>query len=81
AAAAAESLVEQANQLMDAVRVFKVREGGLQERRVSTSSMRAEVAKPVKKTLSTVKPKLVVKPTALKTIPKSGTDNQGWEEF
>ncbi len=77
AAAAAESLLEQANQLSDVVGVFKV-DGASNvkssERRVAHSPMRsaqrpAQMSKPVAK--STPKPQLA----------KTGTDDGDWEEF
>ncbi len=76
AAAAAESLLEQANQLSDVVSVFKV-EGASNERRATQSPMRS--SKPV------AAPKFAFKPTSRPVAPKvsakSGTDDGDWEEF
>jgi methyl-accepting chemotaxis protein len=73
AAAAAESLLEQANQLSDVVGVFKI-DGASNERRVTHSPMRnvqrpAQASKPIAK--SAPKPQLA----------KTGTDDGDWEEF
>ena len=76
AAAAAESLLEQANQLSDVVGVFKV-EGASNERRATHSPMRS--SKPVAAAKSTFKPS--PKPVAAKASAKTGTDDGDWEEF
>jgi methyl-accepting chemotaxis protein len=72
AAAAAESLVDQAVNLMDVVGSFKLRGGGQQqERRASNSPLRSKptVSKPVKQATS-------------RAMPKTGTDDaDAWEEF
>jgi methyl-accepting chemotaxis protein len=81
AAAAAESLVEQAVQLSDVVSVFKIgNESGRQERRVTNSPMRS--TSPAK-SVAQVKPviKSEPKPAAAKVIAKTGTDDGDWEEF
>jgi methyl-accepting chemotaxis protein len=81
AAAAAESLVEQAVQLSDVVSVFKIgNESGKQERRVTNSPMRS--TSPAK-SVAQVKPviKSEPKPVAAKVIAKTGTDDGDWEEF
>jgi methyl-accepting chemotaxis protein len=76
AAAAAESLLEQANQLSDVVGVFKV-EGTSNERRATHSPMRS--AKPIATPKSAFKP--APKPVAAKVSAKTGTDDGDWEEF
>jgi methyl-accepting chemotaxis protein len=71
AAAAAESLVDQAVNLMDVVGSFKLRSiGGIQERRSNNSPMRhqSSASKPAAKPVS-------------KVNTKTGTDNNEWEEF
>jgi methyl-accepting chemotaxis protein len=77
AAAAAESLVEQAVQLSDVVSVFKI--GGKpavkQERRAASSPMRgASAAKTVAKAKPASQP-------AKKVQASTGTDDGDWEEF
>ena len=74
AAAAAESLLEQANQLSDVVGVFKV-DGASSERRASHSPMRS-AQRPVQ-----ASPKPVAKPAPKKQLAKTGTDDGDWEEF
>ena len=76
AAAAAESLLEQANQLSDVVSVFKV-EGASNERRATQSPMRS--SKPVAAPKSAFKP--TSRPVAAKVSAKTGTDDGDWEEF
>ena len=76
AAAAAESLLEQANQLSDVVSVFKV-EGASNERRATHSPMRS--SKPVAAPKSAFKP--TPRPVAAKVSAKTGTDDGDWEEF
>ena len=72
AAAAAESLVEQAIQLSDVVSVFKLDNArATTNRRAPSSPLRA----PVKK----VSP-AASKPAAAKVVAKTGTDDE-WEEF
>ncbi len=76
AAAAAESLVEQAVQLSDVVSVFKLgNESG--ERRASNSPMRnaanAEKRSHIKQAAGQAKP--------IKVKAKTGTDDGDWEEF
>jgi len=75
AAAAAESLVDQANQLNEAVSVFKLGNQSTSERRVKSNPMRANY--------TDVKPKEVSKPvnTTFKAATKTGTDDSDWEEF
>jgi PAS domain S-box-containing protein len=75
AAAAAESLVEQANQLNEAVSVFKLGNQSTSERRVKSNPMRANYSGVKSKTAS----KSVTAPT--KTVVKTGTDDGEWEEF
>ncbi len=74
AAAAAESLVDQAISLMEVVGNFKLKGAGAQqERRAHNSPMRA--SKPV------AAPKPTPKPVAAKVSAKTGTDDSDWEEF
>lgn len=77
AAAAAESLVDQAVTLMDTVSAFKLKGASQQERRTKQSAMRGASARPV--TRSSNKP--VAKPTPAKSYAKTGTDDTDWEEF
>jgi methyl-accepting chemotaxis protein len=72
AAAAAESLLEQANELSEVVSVFKLDEQS-SERRANKSPMRAS------KPLATPRP--VVKAVMAKVSAKTGTDDGDWEEF
>ncbi len=74
AAAAAESLVEQATSLMDTVSRFKLQGMRTQERRANNSPMRVpNVAK---------RAPVEVKPASKKPTVKTGTDDSGdWEEF
>lgn len=77
AAAAAESLVEQATSLMDTVGGFKLQGMG-QERRSSSSPMRKST--PVaRKPVPMSKP--ASKPATAKVMAKTGTDDEAWEEF
>ncbi|MDI1362252.1 methyl-accepting chemotaxis protein [Methylotenera sp.] len=73
AAAAAESLVEQAIQLADVVSVFKLNNGSSSRdnRRAANTTMRA----PVKKIHA------VASRPAPKAATKTGTDDNEWEEF
>ncbi len=74
AAAAAESLVEQATSLMDTVGRFKLKGVVAQERRASNSPMRAVT---VGKTSGAES-----KHVSTKATPKTGTDDaDDWEEF
>ena len=74
AAAAAESLVDQAISLMEVVGNFKLKgAGGYQERRAPSSPMRS--SKPI------ATPKPAAKPVAAKVSAKTGTDDGDWEEF
>ena len=74
AAAAAESLVEQATSLMDTVSRFKLKGMSTQERRSSSSPMRApSVAK---------RAPMQTRQMSIKPAVKTGTDDSGdWEEF
>lgn len=77
AAAAAESLVEQAVQLSDVVSVFKLGNDGRLERRADNSPMRnVGSSKPSVKTEVEMEP---VEPAIVKA--KSGTDDSEWETF
>jgi methyl-accepting chemotaxis protein len=75
AAAAAESLVEQANQLNEAMSVFKLGNQSSSERRVKSNPMRASYSGMKHKTAS----KSVSAPA--KVSVKTGTDDSEWEEF
>lgn len=75
AAAAAESLVEQAASLMDTVNGFAVH-GGATERRASNSPMRRPASHAPVASRQQPSPK-PAKPASLKT----GTDDGDWEEF
>ena len=70
AAAASESLVEQANALMDSISVFNV--NGSSNRRASNSPLRV-ASRPAAKA--------VAKPAPVKVITKTGTNDSDWEEF
>ena len=74
AAAAAESLVEQANQLNDAVSVFKLGNESRVERRAPNSPLRAPKAAKANKPAKQAETKPVV-------VAKTGTDDGEWEEF
>lgn len=84
AAAAAESLVEQATTLMETVGNFKLNGESQtsQNRRASQSPMRAAAPKPLAKATT---PKPVAKPVAKpapRALAKTGTDDSAdWEEF
>ncbi len=70
-AAAAESLMEQADELMNAVSVFKLEgESSHKERRAANSPMRTSV--------TTTRPAPV---KVEKVSAKTGTDDGEWEEF
>jgi methyl-accepting chemotaxis protein len=77
AAAAAESLVEQATSLMDTVGGFKLQGMG-QERRASNSPMR-KPSPVTRKPVQMSKP--VAKSAPAKSMAKTGTDDEAWEEF
>ncbi|MDX1914527.1 MAG: PAS domain S-box protein [Methylophilus sp.] len=80
AAAAAESLVDQAVSLMDVVGSFKlIGAPASQERRAIKSPMRSSApSRPVAKPA----PKSVAKPATVKVSAKTGTDDADeWEEF
>ncbi|MDO8961968.1 MAG: PAS domain S-box protein [Methylophilus sp.] len=80
AAAAAESLVDQAISLMEVVGNFKLKGAGVQqERRASNSPMRASKPAAITKSVSTPKPS--APPVATKVSAKTGTDDGDWEEF
>jgi methyl-accepting chemotaxis protein len=83
AAAAAESMMEQADELMNAVSVFQL-EGESQtrrtkttERRLSPNPMRGSSSRPVARITETKSP--ATKP--VKVATKSGTDDGDWAEF
>jgi methyl-accepting chemotaxis protein len=73
AAAAAESLVDQAVTLMDTVSAFKLKGVSTQERRASHSPMRNTAPRPVARPAA--------RPAPVKTYAKTGTDDTDWEEF
>jgi methyl-accepting chemotaxis protein len=74
AAAAAESLVDQAISLMEVVGNFKLKGSAVQqERRSHSSPMRT--SKPI------ASPKPEAKPVVAKVSMKTGTDDGEWEEF
>ena len=73
AAAAAESLVEQATSLMETVNEFNLTSGSAKERRASSSPMRRPT-QPVSKAIAT-------KPAQSTVTAKTGTDDSEWEEF
>ncbi|MGJ8620992.1 MAG: methyl-accepting chemotaxis protein [Methylophilaceae bacterium] len=77
AAAAAESLVEQATSLMETVSGFKLKGMQRQERRVSNSPMRAPAKPAATKSVAQSAPKQ----TTQKVVAKTGTDDGDWEEF
>ncbi len=77
AAAAAESLVEQATSLMDTVSRFKLKGIQIQERRSNASPMRA----PAKPTVTKQTAQPAPKQPAQKVVAKTGTDDGDWEEF
>jgi methyl-accepting chemotaxis protein len=75
AAAAAESLMEQADELMNAVSVFQL-EGEVSEKRAANSPLR----KPVSKAIQPVSKPALAKPVKAAVV-KTGTDDGDWEEF
>ncbi len=72
AAAAAESLMEQADELMNAVSVFQLAGEFVDNRRAPNSPLRAVVAKPVRP---------VAKAAPAKLSTKANGDDGDWEEF
>jgi methyl-accepting chemotaxis protein len=77
AAAAAESLSEQAANLMDTVAGFKLEAS-------HNSSQHSSISRPVRASnhpTQAQKPATATKPSPAKTRLKTGTDNQEWEEF
>ncbi len=80
AAAAAESLVEQAVQLSDAVSVFKLGNESTQPRRSSSNAMaRAPQFRPSTQTKAAMKP--ATSPSSPKALAKTAADDGDWEEF
>lgn len=73
AAAAAESLVEQAIQLSDVVSVFKLNNAG------GSSGNRRAISSPLRTTVKKVQ--AVASRTAPKLVVKNGTEDNEWEEF
>jgi methyl-accepting chemotaxis protein len=81
AAAAAESLVEQANELTDAVSQFKLGgESAKQDRRTQHNPMRGKPAAKTQVTKPTAA-KPAEKQVAAKVTAKTGTDDGDWETF
>jgi len=81
AAAAAESMMEQADELMNAVSVFQL-EGENQtrriaERRVTPNPMRGNSSNPASRVTETKS----AASKSVKIVAKSGTDDGDWEEF
>ena len=73
AAAAAESLVEQAATLMDTVNEFKLSGSASNERRAAGSAMRS-ASRPAAKSAP-------AKQVTPQVLAKTGTDDGDWEEF
>ncbi len=74
AAAAAESLVDQAISLMEVVGNFKLKGAGAQQDKGHHSS-------PMRSSKPIAAPKPAPKPVAAKVSAKTGTDDGDWEEF
>ncbi len=72
AAAAAESMMEQADELMNAVSVFQLEGEPVGNRRALNSPLRHAVAKPIK---------AAIKATPAKLNTKASSDDSDWEEF
>ncbi|MFA7350684.1 MAG: methyl-accepting chemotaxis protein [Methylotenera sp.] len=72
AAAAAESMMEQADELMNAVSVFQLEGESVGNRRAPNSPLRHAVAKPIK---------AAIKATPAKLNTKASSDDGDWEEF
>ena len=83
AAAAAESMMEQADELMNAVSVFQL-EGQASSKRSATVERRVK-PNAMRSSSSYAAPRSLAKPTAQKPATvvaiKSGTDDGDWEEF
>ena len=75
AAAAAESLVEQAVSLTDLVSAFKLMGGS------SSSTSNTKSRAPLRLASSHAKAKPVAKPVSAKVVIKTGTDDNEWAEF
>jgi methyl-accepting chemotaxis protein len=75
AAAAAESLVEQAESLIDVVSAFKLSGGN------SSSTSKSNGRSSVRLTSNATSYKPAAKPAPVKSIAKTGTDDNEWEEF
>ncbi|MFA6178580.1 MAG: methyl-accepting chemotaxis protein, partial [Candidatus Methylopumilus sp.] len=79
AAAAAESLVDQANQLAEAVSVFKLDGGSSTSFSASQASARPVARAPQARAAAT---KPTARPAPARVVAKTGTDDSGdWEEF
>jgi len=78
AAAAAESLQEQATQLEQAVSVFKL--NGQQEERIRAPLRKSTVEAPAARQAPRLGSKQVAKTPAKKAAPRPVTDD-GWEQF
>jgi methyl-accepting chemotaxis protein len=75
AAAAAESLVEQAATLMDTVNDFKLAGFAASNRRTSNSPMRSQPER------SAIQSSAPTRQVTAKVLAKTGTDGGDWEEF
>ena len=80
AAAAALSLVDQANALTDAISVFKLEGNVTQNKRVQNSAMRNSATKTSLPTVRLVATKAIPVKQA-KVVVNSGTNDGDWEEF
>lgn len=82
AAAAAESLVEQAGNLMDSVNRYKLRGMAGESRGMTRSAPARQAAPAARPSAPVAKPKPVSAPAASYHKPaKTGTDDTDWEEF
>ena len=76
AAAAAESLVEQAESLIDVVSAFKLSGGNTLSTKVTS---RRAASSPMR--VASSAPRSAPKPSTARTLAKTGTDDESWEEF
>lgn len=81
AAAAAESLVEQANALTDVISVFKIDNSGSTFAARKTTPRGMPSRSPVLLAASAKPFKPLVKPAPLRVAAKTGTNDGDWEEF
>jgi len=77
AAAAAESLVDQANALTDVISVFKLETNGIQDKRAANSSMRKLASSPVAPAVA-ARP-VIAKPAKINVV--ADVKDGDWEEF